>query len=60
MKQERWRSKIMWISVLAVVGGVVTRYIPGIAEDYQLITDAVITVLALVGVLNNPTDKEHF
>jgi uncharacterized membrane protein len=60
MKQNRFRSKIVWVAAVAIVGGVIKHYIPSITDDWQLLTDAAIALLALFGVLNNPTDKESF
>lgn len=60
MKQNRFRSRLMWIALVAVVGGVVKHYIPGVSDDFQIVTDAAIAVLTIVGVLNNPTDVGKF
>ena len=60
MKQNRLRSKAAWVIIAAVVGGVVKRYIPGITDDWQLVTDAIITVLTVFGVFNDPTNKKGF
>jgi uncharacterized membrane protein len=60
MKQKRYQSKVVWITAAAIVGGVIKHYIPGITDDYQLITDAAIALLALFGVLNDPTTKGKF
>lgn len=60
MKQNRFRSKITWVAIVLVVVGVAKRYIPGISDDIQFISDAVIAILTIVGVLNDPTNKEGF
>ncbi len=49
-----------WVVIVGVVVGVVKRYIPGISDDVQVISDAVIAILAVVGVLNDPTNKDGF
>lgn len=60
MTQGRFRSKVLWLAVVAVVVGVVTRYIPDVSTDVKFIADAVITLLTLFGVLNDPTSKDKF
>lgn len=60
MVQNRFRSKVLWLAVVAVVVGVVTRYIPDVSTDVKFIADAVITLLTLFGVLNDPTSKDKF
>lgn len=60
MAQNRLRSKVLWLAVVAVVVGVVTRYIPDVSTDVKFIADAVITLLTLFGVLNDPTSKDKF
>ena len=60
MTQNRLRSKVLWVAVVAVVVGVVTRYIPNVSTDVKFIADAVITLLTLFGVLNDPTSKDKF
>lgn len=58
--QSRLRSRLTWIVIVGVVVGVVKHYIPGITDDVQLISDAVITILTIVGVLNDPTNQKGF
>ena len=60
MKQNRFRSKAAWLVTIAVVGGVVKHYIPGISVDYQIITDAGIALATVWGVFNDPTSKGQF
>ena len=60
MKQERLKSKIVWMSVLAQVLLIVGLLVPQIADEVKLVGGVVIEVLTLVGILNNPTDKANF
>lgn len=60
MVQNRFRSKVLWLAVVAVVVGVVARYIPDVSTEVKFIADAVITLLTLFGVLNDPTSKDKF
>lgn len=60
MKQDRLKSKIVWLAVLAQVVLVVTLFAPNVAEPVKIIATAIIEIATLFGVLNNPTDKENF
>lgn len=63
--QSRFRSKVMWAAVAAQVISICQ--LTGIFKNYGLdagsvgdIIAAVLQVLTLVGVLNNPTDSQSF
>ena len=58
--QNRLSSKASWVVVAAVIGGVIKHYTPVISDDWQLITDAVITILTVFGIFNDPTNKKGF
>lgn len=60
---ERFRSKVLWAAIIAQVisilllTGVIT---PTESEMVNTVTASVLQILTLVGILNNPTDKEKF
>ncbi len=63
--QSRWKSKVVWASILAtaltLLGNLGLYEALGIEkEPLQHIIDAALTMLVAFGVLNNPTDAEHF
>ena len=60
MKQKRLHSKVVWTAVLAQLLLIITLYNKDIAEPIKIIGMAVIEILTLVGILNNPTDKDNF
>lgn len=65
MTQSRWKSKVVWASIaatlLALLGNLGLYEAIGIAkEPLQYVVDAVLALLVAFGVLNNPTDAEHF
>lgn len=65
MKQNRWNSPIVWTSIGALVLLLLTNYnlLPtlGMSEDvFNQIVTSLVSILVMVGVLNNPTDKENF
>ena len=58
--QNRLRSRASWLIVVAVLGGVIKHYIPGISDDWQILTDAAITILTVFGIFNDPTNQKGF
>jgi uncharacterized membrane protein len=61
--QDRLKSKVVWVSVLAQI--VIILQVTGVLEISQIealnnVAIALIQVLVLFGVLNNPTDKDNF
>lgn len=63
--QPRWRSAVMWAAVVAqvvAIAGLAGLWDKiGITSDtFQGIATAVLTILTLFGVLNNPTSKTTF
>ena len=58
--KKRLASPVVWGSVLAQVLLIVGLYMPEVSDTVKIVGTAVIEVLTLFGVLNNPTDKEGF
>lgn len=63
MEQNRWKSPVLWMSVVAQILGilVMTGVIDtGLTETVNQVAAGVLQLLVLVGVLNNPTDKKNW
>lgn len=65
MTQSRWKSKIVWTTILSLVVLVGGNYglwdaIGMTSETFQQAANLVLTVLVTVGILNNPSDAEKF
>ena len=63
MKQNRFKSKVVWLAVLAQV--IVILQITGLLtvseiEMINISVTAVLQILTLFGVLNSPTDADKF
>lgn len=61
MEQNRFKSPVLWGSIVALVVSLLMQM--GIIGDGTKITQiaaTVIELLTIIGILNNPTDKEHF
>lgn len=63
--QPRWRSWAVWLSVIGALWTIASALgLPerwGIQEGtFRTIVDAVGVILTGFGILNNPTDPDHF
>lgn len=58
--KERFKSPVVWLAVLAQVCILVSLFVPEIANSVKVIGAAVIEILTLFGILNNPADSENF
>lgn len=64
MKQNRFRSWALWVSVAGAVWTIASAFgVPqkfGIEEGTaKTVLDAIGTILIAFGIVNNPTDAEH-
>ena len=63
MEQSRWKSWVLWSSIIAQVLGilVLTGVIDtGIAEQIEQIGVLALQMFAALGIINNPTDKVNW
>jgi uncharacterized membrane protein len=60
MEQNRFKSKVVWTAVLAQVLVILGLYMPGIADEVKIVGTAVLEMLTLFGILNNPTNSAGF
>ncbi len=63
MEQNRWRSPVLWASIVAQVLGILllTGVVDtGLSETINQIAAGVMQLLVLAGVLNNPTDRKDW
>ena len=58
--QNRFKSAVVWGAVLAQVLLIIGLVNPDITDEIKLVGGAVIEILTLFGILNNPTNKEGF
>ena len=65
MEQNRWKSKIVWTTLVALIVLIGGNYglwdaIGMTSETFQTAADLVMTILIAVGIINNPTDSVKF
>lgn len=58
--KEKLKSPVTWVSALGVVVPLVAMYSQTLSEHMNQICMAVITILGIFGILNNPNDREGF
>lgn len=60
MKQNRFKSKVVWLAVLAQVLIIIGVFAPQISDEVKTIGTAIIEIVTLFGILNDPTSKDNF
>ena len=63
MEQNRFRSPLLWTTVVTLILGLLMQLgIIGDAQNEQImqIVGTVLELLAIFGILNNPTNKTGF
>lgn len=58
--QNRLKSPIVWLSVVAQLCIIVAMFNPQISNNIKIIGTSLIEIATLFGILNNPTIKESF
>lgn len=63
--QNRWKSKIVWTTLIALVVLLGSNYglwdaIGMNSETFQAAANLVLTALIALGIINNPTDSENY
>ena len=58
--KKRLSSKAVWTSIIAQVILLVTLFHPEATDTVKTVMTVIVEVATLIGVLNNPTDKEAF
>lgn len=58
--QNRFKSSVVWLAVLSQVLLIIGLFLPNVADEVKIVGTAMIEILTLFGILNNPTDKSNF
>lgn len=61
--QSRWKSSILWTTIVAVILLLGSNYglwdVIGMTSDtFQTLANLVLTALVALGIVNNPSDSE--
>lgn len=58
--KERLKSPVVWAAVLSQLCIIIALFAPDISDEFKTAAACVIEILTLLGILNNPTDKNNF
>ena len=58
--KKRLQSPVVWLAVLAQVCIIIGIFIPDITDTVKVVGTAIIEILTLFGILNNPTTRSEF
>ncbi len=58
--QNRLKSWVLWMSVAALITFVTKEWFGWEIPKFDEFVELLLTVLVGFGVVNNPTDKQHF
>jgi len=56
----RFKSPVVWTSILAQILLVVGLFMPQVSDIVKVVGTALVETLTLIGVLNNPSDPKNF
>lgn len=59
MRQNRFKSWALWLSVAALIGFVSKTYFNYEIPQFDTLVDMILVVLTGFGIINNPTDKKR-
>lgn len=60
MMKERLKSKVVWLTAIPLIANLIAMYSMGASEQFTTIATTLVSLLAVFGILNNPTDKDNF
>lgn len=60
MKQSRLKSKVVWLAVLSQILIILGVFVPQISDEVKVVGTAIIEIVTLFGILNDPTSKDNF
>jgi uncharacterized membrane protein len=58
--QNRFKSKVVWASVLAQVLVIVGLFLPQLSDTIKVIGTSILEIVTVLGILNNPSDATNF
>lgn len=58
--KDRLKSPVVWLAVLAQVAVIVGLFVPNVSDNIKVVGTAIVEILTMFGVLNNPADGNNF
>lgn len=57
---ERLKSPVLWLAVAALIAFITKNWLGFEIPKFDEFVELLLAVMVAFGVVNNPTDKEHF
>lgn len=57
---ERLKSPVLWLAVAALVSFITKEWFGFEIPKFDVFVELLLAVLVAFGIVNNPTDKNHF
>lgn len=58
--KTKLKSKVVWVTIIPLVASLIAMWNPATSEQFANVAMTVVSILAVVGILNNPNDRENF
>ena len=59
--KNKLSSKVVWVTALPLIANVIaTLTSQAYADNFSSVATAIVSLLAIFGILNNPNDKDTF
>ena len=58
--KERLKSPVVWTAIIAQIIIIAGVFSQGLGDNIKIIGSAVLEILTVLGILNNPSDRERF
>lgn len=58
--KDRLKSKVVWVGIIAQVVLLVALLNPDVADAVKIAAASLVEIATMVGLLNNPADKEKW
>ena len=58
--KEKLKSPVVWTVIIVQICGIIALFNQEISEQFKVITMAIVEMLTIFGVLNNPNSRGDF
>ena len=57
VKQSRWKSPVLWVSIASLIGFTVKTYFGYEIPQFDVLVNMILIVASGLGIINNPENK---
>lgn len=58
--KQKLSSPVVWAAVIGQVAIILALFVPEVTDTFKIVAAAIVEILTLFGVLNNPNNREGF